>query len=80
MQCYAVITTENPQLSEIPDFGRVSKKRPLVIDQFRMVRIEAKRKARFCDIPVPFGMEMTFHVLADDEEFALDSIEIKEEE
>ena len=71
MQCYAVITTEDPQLSEIPDYGRVSKKKPLVIDQFRMVRIEAKRRERFCNIPLPVGMEMTFHVLADDEEFVL---------
>lgn len=71
MQCYAVITTEDSMASEIPDFGRVSKKKPLVIDQFKMVRIEAKRKEKFCNIPIPAGMEMTFHILADDEEFVL---------
>lgn len=75
MQCYAVITTEDPMTSEIPDYGRVSKRKPLVIDQFKMVRIEAKRKEKFCSIPVPAGMELTLHVLADDEELVLDSVE-----
>lgn len=71
MQCFAVITTTEPVASEIPDFGRVSIKKPLVIDQYKMVRIEAKRREKFCDIPVPAGMEMTFHVIADDEELQI---------
>jgi hypothetical protein len=71
MKCFAVITTEDQQWSEIPDYGRVRKNNPLVIDDFRMIRIEAKRKERFCDISVPSGMELTFHILGDDEELEL---------
>lgn len=71
MQCFAVITTENPQLSEIPDFGRVSKSKPLIVDDYKMIRIEAKRKTKFCDIPIPYGMELTMYVLEDDEAFTL---------
>lgn len=73
MQLFAVITSDKSGM--IPDFGTVRAGKPLVIDEFKMVRIEAKRREKFCNIPLPVGFEMTLHVLEDDQELELEGSE-----
>lgn len=69
MQFFAVITSD--LTGTIPDFGRVQHDKPLVIDDFKMVRIEAKRRLPFGLIPLPVGVKCTMHILEDDEELTL---------
>lgn len=73
MQFYAVITSD--LTGTIPDFGRVQPGKPLIIDDFKMVRIEAKRKCPFGEIVLPTGVRCTMHVLEDGEELNLEGSE-----
>jgi len=69
MQLFAVITSD--QVGTIPDFGLVGPKKPLIIDDFKMVRIEAKRRCKFGEIGIPAGVNLVLHVLEDDEELKI---------
>lgn len=46
-------------------FGRLSKDEPLIIDEFKMVKIEALMKCRIGEIPMPPGVTFTFLVNTD---------------
>lgn len=65
MQLFAVITSDKEGM--IPDYGTVKPDKPIVVDQYKMIRIEAKRKLRFFEIELPVGVSCTLHVLDDDD-------------
>lgn len=71
MKLMAVIESEVS--GQIPDVGVVSKLRPLVFDEFKMVKIEAKRKCRFGEVRWPTGVTATLVILKDDEELDLEA-------
>lgn len=72
MKLMAVIKSDVTGM--IPDIGHVSRLRPLVIDEFKMVKAEAKRRCKFGEIKMPTGVNVVLVVLEDDEEFDLDAI------
>lgn len=69
MQFFAVITSD--LTGTIPDFGKVQPDKPLIIDDFKMVRIEAKRRLPFGLIKLPTGVTCTMYVLEDGEELEI---------
>jgi len=73
MQFFAVITSD--LTGTIPDFGKVGPDKPLIVDDFKMVRIEAKRRLPFGLIQLPVGVKCTMHILEDDEELDLEGSE-----
>jgi len=70
MKLMAVITSEISGF--IPDVGTVSRLRPYVIDEFKMVKIEAKRKLKFGEVKMPNGVQVVLHILEDDEKLDLE--------
>lgn len=72
MKLMAVIESEVS--GQIPDVGVVSRLRPLIIDEFKMVKIEAKRKCKFGEVRWPTGVTVTFVILKDDEDLDLEAI------
>lgn len=72
MKLMAVIESEVS--GQIPDVGVVSRLRPLIIDEFKMVKIEAKRKCKFGEVRWPASVKMIFVILKDDEELDLEAI------
>jgi hypothetical protein len=72
MKLMAVIKSEVS--GQIPDVGVVSRLRPMIIDEFKMVKIEAKRRCKFGEVRWPTGVEVTFVILKDDEELDLEAI------
>jgi len=69
MQLFAVITSD--QTGTIPDFGLVGPNKPLIVDDFKMVRIEAKRRCKFGEIKMPVGVNLVLHVLEDGEDLEI---------
>jgi len=69
MQFFAVITSD--LTGTIPDFGKVQPDKPLIIDDFKMVRIEAKRRLAFGDIQLPVGVKCTMYILEDGDELEI---------
>lgn len=72
MKLMAVITSEVSGM--IPDIGTVSRLRPYVIDEFKMVKIEAKKKCKFGEVQMPQGVNVVLVILEDDEELDLEAI------
>lgn len=72
MKLMAVLESEVS--GQIPDVGVVSRLRPLVFDEFKMIKIEAKRKCRFGEVRWPTGVKVTLVVLKDDEDLDLEAI------
>ena len=69
MQLFAVITSD--QTGTIPDFGLVGPNKPLIVDDFKMVRIEAKRRCKFGEIKMPVGVNLVLHLLEDGEDLEI---------
>lgn len=72
MKLMAVITSERSGV--IPNIGMVSRLRPTVIDEFKMVRAEARLKQKFGEIKMPNGVQVMLVVLKDDEELDLETL------
>lgn len=67
MKLYAELATEKSG-GTVNGFGYVTKDKPVVIDEFRMVMIEAKRGCKFGEVPIPEGMTLTLLVETEDKE------------
>lgn len=60
MQLFCELTSEQPGV--VPMFGYIPKQGHLVIDEFQMVRIEAKTKLKFGEVSLPNGVTATMIV------------------
>ncbi len=72
MKLMAVISSETPGF--IPDVGTIVRNKPLVIDEFKMVKIEAKKRRKFGEVKMPTGVSVLLVILEDDEELDLEAI------
>ncbi len=72
MKLMAVIESEVS--GQIPDVGVVSRLRPLIFDEFKMVKIEAKRRCKFGEVRWPTGVHVTLVIMDDNEELDLEAI------